>query len=63
MEAGLEDYQVIVFHEVDQAVLLGDAPGPTACQHVAQWFWLADTGEGIAQRVVDTVGGTERAVR
>ena len=42
VEAGLEDHKVVAVNEIDQAMLLTDAAGPSTGKHVAQWLWLAD---------------------
>lgn len=53
MVAGLKNHEVRVVHEVNQSVLIGDAPRPRALRSVLQLFGLADPGEWFAQACVD----------
>jgi hypothetical protein len=46
VEAGLEDYKVVVVNEIDQAMLLTDTAGPSTGKHVAQRLWLAEPVDG-----------------
>jgi hypothetical protein len=49
----LQDHDVIAVGQVDQAMFLADPPGPGAREHVAQRLGFADSGGGVAQRIVD----------
>ena len=53
VEASLEDDEVIAVDEVDEPVLLGDAPGPGPREHVPKRLRLTDSGGRIEQRVID----------
>jgi hypothetical protein len=47
MIAGLGEEEAVVFYSIDQAMFLGDAPGPDAGAEMAQRFGFADAVEGI----------------
>jgi hypothetical protein len=49
---GLEHDYVISLHEIDDTVLPVNAPGPSALEHMAQRFGLADTAEWFTKRVL-----------
>ena len=53
VETGLQDHEVVAVDEVDEAVLLADAAGPGACEHMPEWLGLPDARDGVAERVVD----------
>lgn len=53
VEPGLQNEEIFAVDEVDEAVFLGDPPGPSAGEPMAQWLWLADASGGIAQRIID----------
>ena len=43
----LEEFDSILFHEIDQSVLLCDATRPDAGCGSSKWFGLSDTAVGI----------------
>jgi len=49
--ARLQDDKVVPVHEIDQPMLVVDAPRPATGEHMAECFRLANAGEGLAQRV------------
>ena len=51
--SGLEDDEIFVLDQVDQAMLGVDPSGPTALKDVAKRFRFADPGEGVTHRVLD----------
>lgn len=53
METCLQNHQVVAVDEVDEAVLLPDAAGPGAGEHMPEWFGLPDARHGVAERRVD----------
>lgn len=48
MIAGLGEQEAVVFHPIDQAMFLGDAPGPNAGAEMAERLGFAGAPEGIA---------------
>jgi hypothetical protein len=48
MVACLGEEDAVVFHPIDQTVLLGDAAGPDVGAEVAEGFGFADAAEWIA---------------
>jgi hypothetical protein len=53
VKARLEDHDVVAIDEVDEAVLVGDAPRPRAGQRVLELLRFAYAGERIVQHVVN----------
>lgn len=51
----LRNPQGIILDPVDQAMLVGDPPGPISAQDMLQGFGFADPGERVAPDLVDQV--------
>jgi hypothetical protein len=51
--AGLEHDDVVTVDEIDQSMLVVDAPRPTSGEDVPQRLWFADPAEGVAQDLVE----------
>jgi hypothetical protein len=48
MITGLQKIDAIICHDTDQAMFLRNAARPDTGAQVFEWFWFADTAEGIA---------------
>jgi len=46
---GLQEIDSVPGHPINQAMFLGDPPGPSAGEQILQRLGLADASEGIAQ--------------
>lgn len=53
MVAGLDDYEVVAVHQIDQSMLFVDPPRPAACEHVAEGFRLSNPRERVSERILE----------
>jgi len=50
---GLEDYQIITINEIDEAMLVGDAPRPCSGRTVCELLRFPDAGKGLTQACIN----------
>ena len=56
MVPGLQHHDVVAFDHVNEAMFAVDPSRPATLEDMAQRLRLADTGDGITQRVLDEPG-------
>ena len=49
---GLEDDQIITINEIDEAMLVGDAPRPCSGRTVCELLRFPDAGKGLTQACI-----------
>ena len=60
MISRLQKVDAIVVHEIDQAMLLRNAPRPNPCTEVLQRFRFSDAAERLPHNRFDQLQDTER---
>src|SRR5438105_9499691 len=60
MVARLEEVDPVVAHQVDNAVLVSETPGPGAWHAILQWLRTPDAPKRIVHDSLDEVEGTQR---